>query len=59
MTTKLSYRIVLGNGLPRGGADDDYVGLEVFIDGEIKTTFTGFLPEELLRELLSGGGTEL
>lgn len=56
---KVSYKIIPGNGLPRNGPNDDYVGIEIFIDDEIKTTFTGFLDGEALEYLLTGRAEKL
>lgn len=56
---KVSYKIIPNNGLPRNGCNDDYVGIEIFIDGEIKTTFTGFLDGEALEYLLMGRAEKL
>lgn len=56
----LTYKIIPNAGLPSEGRTfDDYVGIEIFIDGEYKSSFTGFLGEDLLRELLNGKGREL
>lgn len=55
----LTYKIIKNNNLPYETEPDDYIGLVVYISGEYKTTFTGFLEPDLMRKLLNGEGEEL
>ena len=59
--TEITYKIIPNAGLKYEVNDtpDDYVGLQVYLDGEPKTMFTGFLDESLLRDLLSGKGKDI
>ena len=59
--TEITYKIIPNAGLKYAvnGHPDDYVGLRVYLDGEPKTMFTGFLDESLLRDLLSGKGKDI
>lgn len=52
---KVSYRILPGGSeITFDNANDDYNGIAVFINGEYKTTFTGFLDIAHIETLLSG-----
>lgn len=55
----LAYKILINNNLPGPNPMDNYIGVEIYVDGNYETTFTGFLAPDIMREFLAGKGNEI